>query len=83
MIFGQILQLVVIEMTTQPHRCEHSDAPIAKPFASAVVARVFVDILGNQVKNLIASIGLTVDVLQGKQHGNALRHDNSGRGNSD
>jgi len=71
MLFGEVLQLVVVEIASKPHGRQHDDVPIVESLASAIVSRTLIDICGNKAENLITKLALAVDVSQAGQH----RHD--------
>ena len=71
MLFGEVLELVVIEVTSKSHGRQHDDVPIIEPLASAIASRMLIDISGDKAENLVAKLTLTVDVSQAGQD----RHD--------
>jgi len=71
-LLGEILEPVVVEVAAQSHRCQHQDGPVVHPLASAAAAGVVVDIAGHRPENLVAQLGLGVDVLEGGENGNDL-----------
>lgn len=72
MLFGQILQLVIIQFAAGPHGGQDEDLPVVHSLASAVVSRVPLDILGDQIENRVPQFRLAVDVLQSGQDGDDL-----------
>jgi hypothetical protein len=70
MLLGHILELVVVEIASQPDSCQYEYLPIVEPFASAIVSRVVIDIERDQVQDLLSECGRAVDVLQASQDGN-------------
>ena len=67
-LFGEVLEAVVIEIATEPHRRKHENLPVIEPRAATVVARLFVDISGDERQDVIAQCGLRIDVLQRREH---------------
>ena len=72
MIFGQVLQLVVVEVAAQPHRGQDDDFPIVQPFAAERPAGGAVDILADEIEQGLARWFVLVEVLQGLEDGNEL-----------
>ena len=64
MLFGKVLELVIIEIAPESRSGQHGDVPIVEPLSSAVTSRVLVDIVGNKFENLITQRWLRIDVLQ-------------------
>ncbi len=69
MLFGQILELVVIEVAAEADGGQHEDLPVVHSLAAPLAAGVAVDIPGDHPENTIAQLGLAVDVLQGLKNG--------------
>ena len=64
-LLGQILELVVVEVTAQTHGGQHEDLPVVHATAAPLATRTVVDVLRDRRQNVITQVGLTVDVLQG------------------
>lgn len=64
MLLGKVLQFVVVQIAAKSNGCQHGDFPVAKPFASAVVSRILIDILFDKIENPVAERRLAVDMLQ-------------------
>ena len=72
MLLGEVLKFVVVKIASKPHGCEHDDVPIVESFSPAIASRMFVDISGDKLENLIARLRLAINVLQTSQDGNHL-----------
>lgn len=72
MIFRQVLQTVVTEITSKSNTGEDSDVPVTHAFTSAVGARVAVDILLNEIHDPITNFRFGVHMLQSSEYRNDL-----------
>src|SRR5512135_1845707 len=72
MLLGQVLEPVVIEVTTEPDSPQDEDRPVLHPRSAAVGAGAPIDILGDGIEQGITQFGPGVDVLQGCEDGDDL-----------
>src|SRR5271166_585524 len=72
MLFGQILEPVVVEIAAQPNRPQNKDRPVGHPGTAKVCTGGSVDVLSDCIEQFIAQFGLAVNVLQPFEDGNDL-----------
>jgi hypothetical protein len=72
MLFGQVLESVVVEVAPEPDGSQDEDGPVRHPRAAAVGAAAPIDVLGDGIEQGIPQFGLGVDVLQGFEDGDDL-----------
>src|SRR5262249_52146963 len=72
MIFGQVLQLVVTQVATEPHGGQDSNLPVVHAASAAFAAGALVDILPHQSQQLSPQGSIAVEVLQPSQDGDDL-----------
>jgi hypothetical protein len=73
MVFGQVLQGVVVRIQPQPHGRQHQNLPVIQPGTSAAGAGFSVDVAADQLQNRISQFRLRINELQGFQNGDDLR----------
>ena len=64
MLFGQVLQFVVVEVASQPHGGQHDDRPVVHAGPPLFAAGVPVDIRRDLPENVITGLRLTVEMLE-------------------
>src|SRR5262245_54610144 len=69
MLFGEVLQFVIIQIATEPNRCQDQDVPVVHSFPTAVITCSLLDVMGDEVENLVSKFRRAVDVLQCRQNG--------------
>ena len=62
MLFGQVLQPVVIEIAAQPHGGQHENLPVRQPLPAPVASRRTIDIRSNQREDPVSQFRLRIDV---------------------
>ena len=72
MVLGQVVQLVVIQIASQPYRRQHQDAPVTQSLASPIGSRLGRDIAFDQLQDRLADLGRRVDLLSGSQNRDQL-----------
>jgi len=70
MLFGQILEFVVVEVAAEADGGQHEDLPVVHSLAASFGIGGPVDIPGDRLENPISQFGQAVDVLQGFENGN-------------
>ena len=68
-LLGEVVKPVIVEVAAQPHGGQHQDGPVVHSFPSALGVGVPIDIARHRPKNVIAHLGLHVDVLQCRENG--------------
>ena len=53
-VFGQVLQFIIVQVQTEPDGGQHQDLPVGQPVPTAVGACVGIDITSDQIKDLFA-----------------------------
>jgi hypothetical protein len=71
-LLGEVLKPIVVEVAAQAYRGEDEDGPVVHAGPAAIGAGGGVDIVGDGVEELVAEVGLGVDVLQGAEDGDDL-----------
>ena len=72
MLFGEILEFVVVEVAAESDGGQDEDRPVVHPRPAAIRIGVRIDILGNRAEQFVAERGLTVDMLQCREDGDDL-----------
>ena len=70
MLFGQVLQFVVIQIASQADGGKDHDLPVAQSLASSRTGRVSIDVLSDAVQKFFSQLRAAINVLQGFQDGN-------------
>lgn len=60
MLFGEVLQLVVIQIATKPYGGQHQYLPVVESLAAAIGPRFTVDVCGDQIPYLAAAVDAAV-----------------------
>ncbi|QDT93013.1 hypothetical protein Pan161_46850 [Gimesia algae] len=69
-IFSKVLQLIVGEVATQSHGCQHTDMPVFHPRSTCVGATVTVNVGGDPLQNVIDKPAVRIQELQSAKNGN-------------
>jgi hypothetical protein len=65
MLFGQILEFVIVESAAEAYGGEHEDLPVVHALTAEFSAGAWVDVSGDGFQNTLSEFWLAVDVLEG------------------
>ena len=68
-LFGEVLEFVVVEVAPQPDGGQDEDLPVVHSGAAALSAGGAVDVPGDRPQHVVAQVGAAVDVLQRAEDG--------------
>src|SRR5664280_2219533 len=71
-LLSEVLKSVVVEVAAQAHGCQHEDRPVVHPSPPAFAIGVAIDVPSHRPENLLSQLGLSIDVLEGRENRNDL-----------